>query len=90
MPLPLTVSCFSKVQIGFTFLVLAYPGSPGKGPLNVCVCVCVVYMIRPPGLRRQLSLQSTLVKGTRHALISNVLSVAKQTVPNEKEDKSAM
>ena len=30
MPLPLTVSCFSKVQIGFTFLALAYPSSPGK------------------------------------------------------------
>jgi len=30
MPLPLTVSCFSKIQIGFTFLVLAYPGSPGQ------------------------------------------------------------
>jgi len=28
MPLPLTVSCFSKILIGFTFLVLAYPGSP--------------------------------------------------------------
>jgi len=42
MPLPLTVSCFSKIQIGFTFLVLAYPGSPGKGPLNGCVCVCSV------------------------------------------------
>jgi len=28
MPLPLTVSCFSKIQIGFTFLVLAHPGSP--------------------------------------------------------------
>jgi len=41
MPLPLTVSCFSKIQIGFTFLVLAHPGSPGKGPLNGCVCVCV-------------------------------------------------
>jgi len=27
MPLPLTVSCFSKIQIGFTFLVQAYPGS---------------------------------------------------------------
>jgi len=40
MPLPLTVSCFSRIQIGFTFLVLAHPGSPGKGPLNVCVCVC--------------------------------------------------
>ena len=30
MPLPLTVSCSSKTQIGFTFLVPAYPGSPGK------------------------------------------------------------
>ena len=37
MPLPLTVSCFSKVQIGFTFLVPAYLGSPGKGPLNGCL-----------------------------------------------------
>ena len=42
MPLPLTVSCFGKIQIGFTFLVQAYPGSPivpEKGPLNRCVCV---------------------------------------------------
>ena len=38
MPPPLTVSCFSKIQIGFTFLVPAHPCSPGKGPLNVCVC----------------------------------------------------
>ena len=30
MPLPLTVSFFSKIQIGFTFLVPAHPGSPGK------------------------------------------------------------
>ena len=30
MPLPLTVSCFSKTQIVFTFLVPAYPGSPGQ------------------------------------------------------------
>ena len=46
MPLPLTVSCFSKIQIGFTFLVLAHPGSPGKGPLNVCVCViCPFFML---------------------------------------------
>ena len=41
MPLPLTVSCFSKIQIGFTFLILAHLGSPEKGPLNGCVCVCV-------------------------------------------------
>ena len=30
MPLPLNVSCFSKIQIGFTFLVPAHPGSPGQ------------------------------------------------------------
>ena len=41
MPLPLTVSCFSKIQIGFTFLIPAHLGSPGKGPLNGCVCVCL-------------------------------------------------
>jgi len=39
MPLPLTVSCFSKVQIGFTFLVPAQPSSPGKRAVKrVCVC----------------------------------------------------
>ena len=30
MPLPLTVSCFSKIQICFTFMVPAHPGSPGQ------------------------------------------------------------
>ena len=30
MPLPLTVSRFSKIQIGFIFSVPAYPGSPGN------------------------------------------------------------
>jgi len=30
MPLPLTVSCFSKIQIGFTSLVPAHLGSPGQ------------------------------------------------------------
>ena len=38
IPLPLTVSCFSKMQIGFAFLV---PGSPRKRAVKrVCVCVC--------------------------------------------------
>jgi len=41
MPLPLTVSCFNKIQIGFTFLVAAHLGSPGKRAIKgVCVCVC--------------------------------------------------
>jgi len=47
MPLPLTVSCFSKIQIGFAFLVPAHSGSPGQRAVKrvclcVCVCVCVV------------------------------------------------
>jgi len=40
LPLPLTDSCFSEIQIGFTFLVLAHPGSPGQRAVKrVCVCV---------------------------------------------------
>ena len=38
MPLPLTVSCLSKIQIGFTFLVPAHPGSPGQRAVKwMCV-----------------------------------------------------
>ena len=42
MPLPLTVSCFSKIQIGFTFLVLAHPGSLGLRAVNQ---VCGVWAV---------------------------------------------
>jgi len=41
MPMPLTVSCFSKIQIGFTFLYQLNRVVLDKGPLNGCVCVCV-------------------------------------------------
>ena len=38
MPLPLTVSCFSKIQLSFTFLVPAHPGIPGKRAIKrVCI-----------------------------------------------------
>jgi len=40
MPLPLTFSCFSKIHIGFTFLVPAHPGSPGQRAVKR---VCVLY-----------------------------------------------
>jgi len=43
LPLTLTVSCFSKIQIGFTFLVPAHPVSPGKRAVKrmyVCTYVC--------------------------------------------------
>jgi len=46
MPLPLAVSCFSNIQIGFTFLVAAQPGNPRQSPeghkTDLCVCVCSV------------------------------------------------
>jgi len=44
MPLPLTVSCFIKVQIGFTFLVPAHPGSPGQRAVKRCVCVYYFFL----------------------------------------------
>jgi len=43
MPLPFTVSCFSKIQIGFIFLVPAYLGSPGQ---RVVKRVCVFVRVR--------------------------------------------
>ena len=47
IPLPLTVSCSSKIQIGFTFLVPAHLGGPGqKAVKRVCVCVCVRVRVR--------------------------------------------
>ena len=42
MPLLLTVSCFCKIQIGFTFLVLAHLSNLGKRAVKrVCVCMCL-------------------------------------------------
>ena len=43
MPLPLTVSCFSKIEIGFTFLVPAHLGSPKQRAVKR-VCVAVLWL----------------------------------------------
>jgi len=52
MPLPLSVSCFSKIQIGFVFLVPAHPGSPGQRAVKqVCVGkgnICAENMLQGP------------------------------------------
>jgi len=51
MPLPLTVSFFSKIQTGFTFLVPAHPGSPGtRAVKRVCVCVWSQSLVDEAGL----------------------------------------
>jgi len=53
MPLPLTVSCSSKIQTGFTFLAPAHTGSPGQGVVkHVCVCACVRACVRARGRAR--------------------------------------
>ena len=62
MPLPLTVSCFSKIQIGFTFLVPAHPGRPGKRATKR-VCVCVL-------LHLQNTATSKYYKHTRNVITS--------------------
>jgi len=64
MPLPLTVSCFSKVQIGFTFRVPAHLGSPGQRAVKwVLLCnysyfnitkTAIQYLLHnPPGILTQ-------------------------------------
>jgi len=66
MPLPLTVSCFSKIQIGFTFLVPAHPGSPGQRTVKrVCACVCV--LLKSDGLNRWLHLVPDEAMTSQHA-----------------------
>ena len=56
MPLPLTVSCFSKIQIGFTFLVPAHLGSPGQGALKrVCVCALTLRFCDRNGIRQLIT-----------------------------------
>ena len=45
MPLSLTVSCFSEIQIGFTFLVQAHTGSPGQRAVKR-VCACLATYLR--------------------------------------------
>ena len=64
MPLPLTVSCFSKIQIGFTFLVPAHLGSPGKRAIKrgcVCVCVLAVSVAKNRNYFKKYKLRETLL-----------------------------
>ena len=50
MPLSLTVSCFTKIQIGCILRVLAHLGSPGKRAVKraracvrACLFVCLTF-----------------------------------------------
>jgi len=61
MPLPLTVSCFSKIQIGFTFLVPAHLVVPEKGPLNGCIYLSIYLSMPNSGLCLKLKLKTILL-----------------------------
>ena len=88
MPLPLTVSCFSKFQIVFTFLVPAHLGSPGqravkRACVRACVCVCVcVESPMSDGTEAGVSLSGAAdsgvaVCGTSCAVASAVITVCR-------------
>ena len=77
MPLPLSL-CFSKIQIGFTFLVPAHPGSPGQSIIKR-VCVCVLRSQKPQkGLgwlgSRVVSVLDSGAEGTRVQIAVATLS----------------
>ena len=63
MPLPLTVSCFSKIQNDFTFLVLAHQGSSGQRAVKrvyVCVCLLCTHNNQPNNHRFMAIIHMTL------------------------------
>jgi len=64
MPMPLTVSCFSEIQIGFTFLLPAHPGSPGQRAVKR-VCVCVVKDKQDPDVDNRVTWQSQRLRYDR-------------------------
>ena len=70
MPLPLTVSCFSKIQIGLTFLVSAHLGSSGNGSFNGCLLLVV--MIQDFCVSRTSSMPQKLHKNVQHLPVTKV------------------
>ena len=51
IPLPLTISCSSKIQIGFTFLVPAHLGSPGQRAVKWVCVFSVAHCLAPAPLK---------------------------------------
>ena len=75
MPLPLTISCFSKIQIGFTFLVPAHLGSPRKRAVKrVCVCVYLASKNESPWAIMRLFLRNSTFSRFSRTLICHRLT----------------
>ena len=77
MPMPLAVSCFSKVQIGFTFLVLAHPGSPGQRAVKrVCVCVYILNWTLIPNVQLSQSFLKPVLKCVHFSFTAHLMGRA--------------
>ena len=79
MPLPLIVSSFSKIQIGFTFLVPAHLGIHGKMAVKwVCLCntlvvyVSVVRPSYPPKVYAYFATTATATTASIHLLAAAI------------------
>ena len=95
MLLPLTVSCFSKIQIGFTFLVPAHTGGPGQRAVKrVRACVRVRVCVPVPIL---LETRDTVdADGSSSKVLANcrvprsiVRSILDATLARPRLDKSS-
>jgi len=77
MPLPLTVSCSSKIQTGLTFLVPAHPGSPGQRAVKwVCVSVGSHVDIQLTSFRASPLLDTIMLLGEQSVQVTNLPRVA--------------
>jgi len=71
MPLPLSVSCFTKIQIGLPFWCRLTRVVRDKGSLNVCVCVCVYCVVVVGGVVT-VSLERWLARRRVHASVKRI------------------
>ena len=79
MPQPLSVFCFTKIQIGFTFMVPADLGSPGKRAIKQgCVCVEYVVYIKSLVLSFNRKTHPMLMSLTRGAIVLYILCCLRQ------------
>ena len=76
MLLPLTVSCFSKIQIGFTFLVPAHLGSRGQRAVKrVCVCAGGAVQL----FQQELTSRQVVADALRGSLAGSAAAAAADT-----------
>ena len=96
MPLPLTVSCFSKIQIGFIFLVPAHLGSPGQRAVKrVCVTILIYRQSHRPTSQTEWFIWTNQWLVTKHyiqveqsSILTSLSSVPSLLTAQATSDKS--